>query len=120
MFKFQFETVDRRNGWTDDEKALELILALKSAAAGILESISTSRRNNYNELKVELQRKFDDKTNGSCTAWNQGVGRKKVNEPLRWMLVQLTYPIENYPLIDNIKTEAFVKGIRDPGIKLTV
>ena len=26
-------------------------------------------------------------------------------------LVQLTYPGENHPLIDNIKIEAFVRGI---------
>ena len=52
MFKFQFETVATRNGWNDDEKAVELILALKGAAAGILETISISRRNNYNELMV--------------------------------------------------------------------
>ena len=31
---------------------MELILALKGAAAGILETIPTNRRNNYNELMV--------------------------------------------------------------------
>ena len=66
VFKFQFETVPSRNGWDDDEMALELILALKGATAEILETIPTSRRNNYNELMVALQRKFGDKTNGSC------------------------------------------------------
>ena len=35
-------------------------------------------------------------------------------------LVQLTYSRENHPLIDNFKTEVFVNGIRDPGIKLAV
>ena len=36
VFMFQFETVASRNGW-DDDKALELILALKGAAVGILD-----------------------------------------------------------------------------------
>ena len=35
-------------------------------------------------------------------------------------LVQLTYPGENHSLIDNIKTEAFVNGIRGSDIKLAV
>ena len=57
---FQFETVASRNGWSDDEKALELILALKGVAAEILETMPTSRRNNYNDLMVAIQREFDD------------------------------------------------------------
>ena len=67
MFKFQFETVANKNGWDDDEKALELFLALKGAAAEILATIPDSRRNKYNE---------------------------------------------NHPLVNNIKTKAFVNGIR--------
>ena len=51
---------------------------------------------------------------------------QKANESLQAFameverLVQLTYPGENHPLIDNIKTEAFVNDIRDPDIKLAV
>ena len=60
VFKFQFEIAASKNGWDDDEKALELILALKAAAAGILETIPTSRRYNYNELMLALHRKFGD------------------------------------------------------------
>ena len=39
-------------------QALELILALKGVAAEILETIPTSRRNNYSVLMLALQRKF--------------------------------------------------------------
>ena len=35
-------------------------------------------------------------------------------------LVQLTYPWENHPLIDNFKTEKFVNSILDPVIKLAI
>ena len=42
------------------KKALELILALKGAAAEILETMPASFRNNYNELMVALQSKFGD------------------------------------------------------------
>ena len=50
VFQFQFETVANRNGWEDEEKAFELILALKGFTAEILETIPASRRNNYNDL----------------------------------------------------------------------
>ena len=70
MFKFQFETVANRNGWDDDAKALELILALKRAAARILETIPTSRRNDYNELMVTLQRRFGVDHKRELFAWS--------------------------------------------------
>ena len=45
VFKFQCKTVASRNGWDDDEKALELVLALKGAAAGVLETLETTTTN---------------------------------------------------------------------------
>ena len=53
-------TVASRNGWYDDEKALELYLALKGVATVILETMPASRRNNYSYLMVALQCKFCD------------------------------------------------------------
>ena len=60
VFKYQFATVASRNGWGDDEKALQPLLSLKGVAAEILETMPTSRRNDYNDFLVALQRKFDD------------------------------------------------------------
>ena len=34
--------------------------------------------------------------------------------------MQFIYPGENHPLIEHFKAEAFVNGIRDPDIKLSV
>ena len=112
VFEFQFETAASGNGWDDDEKALEIILALKNVASGILESVQTSRRNNYNgdEQKRELYcmelRCQEQKANDPLQAFALEVDR----------LVQLTYPGENHPLIDNIKIGAFV----DSEIKLAI
>ena len=98
VLKFQFETVARRNGWNDDEKALELILVLKGAAAGILETIPTSLRNNYNQLMVALQRKFGDEHKRELFRTELRCREQKANEPLQAFameverLVLLTYP----------------------------
>ena len=89
---------------------MELILALKDAAAGILETIPTSRRNNYTELMLALQRKFGDEHIRELYRMELRCREQKANEPLQAFamdvetLVQLTYPGENHPLIDNIKT----------------
>ena len=83
VFKFQFETVANRNGWVDDEKALELILALKSAAAEIPETIRTCRRNNYNELMLGLQRKFGDEHKQELYGMKLRCRAQKANEPLQ-------------------------------------
>ena len=104
VFKFQFETVASRNGKDDDEKALALILALKGAAAGILETIPTSRRNNYSELMLALQCKLDDEHKWELYRMELRCREQKANEPLQVFaveverLVQLTYPGENHPL----------------------
>ena len=124
VFKFQFDTVANRNGWEDDEKAVELILALKGAA--ILEIIPTSRRKNYSELMLALQRRFGDDHKREMYRKEIRCQLQNANEPLQASameverLMWLTYPGENHPLIDNTKTEAFVSGIRDPDIKLAV
>ena len=99
---------------------MELILALKGAAAGILETIPISRRNKYNELMAVLQSKFGDEQKRELYRLDPRCRTQKPNEPLQWRFVQLTYPAENHQLIDNIKTEAFVNGIHDPDIKLAV
>ena len=85
--------------------ALELILALKGVAAEILETMPASRRNNYNDLKVALHRRFEhirelyrmelrcptQKALESLQAFAMEVER----------LVQFTYPGENHPVRDN-------------------
>ena len=72
--------------------------------------MSASRRNNYNDLMVALQRKFGDKQNRELYRIDLRCRAQKANESLQAFameverLVQLTYPGENHLLIDNIKT----------------
>ncbi|XP_075157143.1 uncharacterized protein LOC142230381 [Haematobia irritans] len=58
VFKFQYEMVASRNLWNDDDKAIELLLALKGNAADVIQSIPAASRNNYNEVIAALQRKY--------------------------------------------------------------
>ena len=73
-----------------------------------------------------LQRKVEDEHKQELCRLELRCWAQKTNESLQAFtmvverLVQLTYPGENYPLIDNFKTKAFVNGIRDPDVKLAV
>ena len=105
---------------------MELILALKGAAVEILETMPASCRNNYNDIIVALQRRFDDEHKRELYRMELRCSAQTANESLQTFamegerLVQLTYPGENHPLVVNFKIEAFVNGICDPDIKLAV
>ena len=122
MFKFQFEPIAYRNGWDDGRNAFELVLALKSAAAKILEIMSASCSKHYH-LIMALQDKFGD--GNELYRMEIKFNAQKANESLRAFAmkveskqVQLKYPEKKNPLVDNFKNEAFVSGIRDTHIKL--
>ena len=85
VFKFQFETVADRNVW-DDEKTVELILALTGVAAEILETMPISRRNNYNDIFVAFQSKFGDENKRELYRMELRWLSQKANESLQAFL----------------------------------
>ncbi|XP_075168511.1 uncharacterized protein LOC142240690 [Haematobia irritans] len=123
VFKFQFEMVACRNLWNDNDKAIELLLALKGNAADVIQSIPAASRNNYNEVIAALQRKYGGEHKQDIFRMELRGRVQKSNETLQDFateverLVLLTYPGESHPLVDRIKIETFVNGIRDPDIK---
>ncbi|XP_065356251.1 uncharacterized protein LOC135950648 [Calliphora vicina] len=126
VFKFQFDTVAVRNMWNNEEKAIELILALKGNAAVVLESVPASNRNCYDDIMEAVQRKYGGEHKKELYRMELRGRVQKPNETLQDFaleierLLQLTYPGNNNPFLDHIKIEAFVNGIRDPEIKHAV
>ena len=49
-----FENLAKRMGWSDDEKALELLLTLKGQSRKYVESLSTEVTQNFGKLKEDL------------------------------------------------------------------
>ena len=84
--------------------------------------MSTSRRNNYNDLMVALQRKFGDEHKRELYRMKLRLVQN-ANDSLQSFameverLVQLTYPGESQPLIYNFKTEAFVNGTQKTSLQ---
>ncbi|KNC22610.1 hypothetical protein FF38_09205 [Lucilia cuprina] len=72
VLKFLFDTVATRNMWNNEEKAIDLILALKGNASVVFESVPVSSRNNYYDIMETLQRKYGGEKKGiipSGIAW---------------------------------------------------
>ena len=126
VFKIQFETLAKRNGWNNREKAFQLVLALKGSAAEVLEILPSSSTDNFDEIMNALHRKYgsDHKTE----IFRMELRRRMQNagETLQDFafeierLVQQSYPDENHPYLYKKKIDGFVYSIRDPDIKCAV
>ncbi|ROT60657.1 hypothetical protein C7M84_021808 [Penaeus vannamei] len=57
-FQAQFETVARRQGWNDEEKAYQLVISLKGAAVEVLEHLTAAQMRSYACVVRALQRRF--------------------------------------------------------------
>ena len=112
-----------RNLWSDNDKAIELLLALKGSAAEVIQSIPAASRNNYGEVIAAMQRKYGGEHKQDIFRMELRGRVQKSNDILQDFateverLVLLTYPGESHPLVDRMKIETFVNGIRDPEIK---
>ena len=86
---FKFETAASRYVWDDGEKDLELILELKGVAAEILKKIPASCRNNYNDIKVALQRKLGDEHKRELYHLELRCGEKTANESIQGFAMEV-------------------------------
>ncbi|XP_058976719.1 uncharacterized protein LOC131801788 [Musca domestica] len=123
VFKLQFETVASRNSWNGSDKAVALLLALKGSAADVIQSIPVASRNNYEDVIAALERKYGGEHERNIYLMELRGRVQRANETLQDFaaeverLVLMTYPGEDHPLLDRMKIETFVNGIRDPEIK---
>ncbi|KNC24086.1 hypothetical protein FF38_06325 [Lucilia cuprina] len=113
-----------RNMWNNEEKALELILALKENASVVLESVPVSSRNNYDDIMEALQRKYGGEHKKELYRMQlRGRVQKAMRhyKTLHWKSSPCnSFLGEHHPFLDIFKIEAFVNDIRDPKIKHAV
>ena len=101
----QFEIVAMGNAWNVKEMALKLVLAFNGNAAEILESLP-SRRDNFDEIKTALHRKYAGKHKVEIHHMELSGRMQKTGESLEdfalqiGRLVQLAYPGESHPLLE--------------------
>ena len=101
-------------------------MALKWNAAEILESLPSSSRDNFDEIMTALNRKYAGEHKVEIYRMELSGRMQKTGESLEDFalqierLVQLAYPGESHPLLEQIKIGAFRSGIRDPDIRCAV
>lgn len=126
VFKYQFDTLAGRSRWDSDEKAVQLIMALKGKAAEVLETVPENCQNKYGEIMAALHRKYGDENKRQIYQMQLSCRLQKPNESLQDFaaeierLVQLAFSGENHPIVEHLKIQTFSKGIRDPDIRLAV
>ncbi|GBN62656.1 hypothetical protein AVEN_17306-1 [Araneus ventricosus] len=60
IFKTQFEVVSSTNGWTDFEKASQLVASLRGSAAEVLQGIPADKLTDLTTIEKALESRFGD------------------------------------------------------------
>ena len=115
----RFEAAARLNNWTEEEKGLSLILALKGPAAELIQKVPPENQNIYAKLTKALELRYGDKH--LCEVYREllKARRQRSGETLREFeanvdrLTRLAYPEESEDFRKWISLIVFIDGIRD-------
>uniref|UniRef100_A0A1A9V0Z5 Retrotrans_gag domain-containing protein n=1 Tax=Glossina austeni TaxID=7395 RepID=A0A1A9V0Z5_GLOAU len=122
-FKLQFGVVATKNIWDDDDKAVVLITSLRGAAAEIIQMIPEGKRTEFAAIMDALERKYGSKHVKELTHLESSSCCQKLNERIQdyateiERLANLAYIGVPDDVLERLKIDAFVKGLRDAELK---
>lgn len=125
-FKFQFETVIRRNKWDQDDGLAALILSLQGEASTFLETISNAEKKNYCSLMEALERKYGSSHKRQIHRIELKNRTQQKGESLQDFgaaierLTFLAYSDTSPDFMEKCKIDAFSDGIQDIDVKRAV
>lgn len=115
----QFEAAATANGWTDKQKTVSLVVALRGDALNILQTVPGNQQNNYGLLVSRLEMRYGD-------AHLQQVYHAQVKSRIQnneeslqefeadiARLVRLAYPTAPDSFLEQLTVQTFVDGLRD-------
>jgi hypothetical protein len=120
-FQCQFEIVAEHNQWSDREKLMYLITALKGRVVDVLPGIPTSTT--YEDMQ-NLEDRFSDQHFAAAHRCQLATRTQKVGESLQdfamaiELLAHRAYPTLPEDLIGREVAKAFAYGVEDPDIKI--
>jgi len=115
LYRRQFEVVAMANGWTEHQKATELVLALQGKALKILQNIPGS---NYYSLTNALELRYGTK---HLTPVYQSQLKSRLQGPSETLqeygtevgrLTRLAYPQAPKECLNQIAVQTFIDGFR--------
>ncbi|XP_069120907.1 uncharacterized protein [Argopecten irradians] len=122
----QFELLSEMNSWDDKSKALELAIALRGAAQGVLSDLEVTKRKDYSSLVAALTARFQPE-NMSAMYKTQLKGKlRKKDQPLPELaheirrLVRLGYPSANQETRQQISIDCFIDALNDTEMEWSV
>ena len=122
----QFEAAATAGGWTDEEKATALILALRGEALDILHSVSESEQQSYATLTERLEMRYGNRHLQQVYQAQLKNKQQRPSETLQQYeseivrLVRLAYPTAPKDFLDRLMVQTFIDGIRDIEIQQTL
>ena len=118
-YLLQFEAAAEANGWTDEEKALSLILALRSEALDALQDIPETDRGDFEKVVHHLELRYGDRHLTRLYDAQLMARSQKASESLQQFgadvvrLVRLANPEASPEMMEKLKIDRFIKGLRD-------
>ncbi|KAJ8961507.1 hypothetical protein NQ318_014757 [Aromia moschata] len=107
------------NGWTDSEKATELIIALRGEALDVLQGIPVEQQQSFEHLKNHLEMRYGDKHMQHVYQVQLKGHLQLAGENLQHFeadilrLVRLAYPTAPPEFLEQISIQHFIDGLRD-------
>uniref|UniRef100_A0A1A9ZSE9 CCHC-type domain-containing protein n=1 Tax=Glossina pallidipes TaxID=7398 RepID=A0A1A9ZSE9_GLOPL len=109
--------------WDDDDKAVALITSLRGAAAEIIQIIPEGKRTEFAATMDALERKYGSKHVKEVSHLELSSRCQKLNERIQdyateiKRLANLAYIGVPDDVLERLKIDAFVKGLRDAELK---
>jgi len=125
-FQAQFETVARRQGWNDEEKAYQLVISLKGAAVEVLEHLTVAQMRSYTCVVRALQRRFGRRQQPEVYRAQLKTRTRRRDESLPQLaqdievLVRGAYPMATEETIDMLAKDSFVDALNDKQLQVHV
>ncbi|XP_044761972.1 golgin subfamily A member 6-like protein 7 [Coccinella septempunctata] len=122
----EFEAVSAANGWSDQEKATALIVALRGLALAILQTISDDQHRKYGDLIATLELRYGNQYREQLYRTQLKTRIQKSNESLQEFeagvqsLIQLAYPEAPEGFKEQLAVQTFIDGLKDIEIQRTL
>ena len=122
-YRMHFEATAKLNKWSDSEKSLCLIAAMKGGAQPVVQHLSDAERSSYKNIVRVLDQRYASDDQAEKHAMVLAQRRQKPEESLQELgdvcrrLFTLAYPDAEGKLKDRLMKKAFIEMIADEKIQ---
>ncbi|KAJ8915714.1 hypothetical protein NQ315_000648 [Exocentrus adspersus] len=122
-YKRQCEAAATTNGWGEQQKATELVLALQGKALQTLQNIPEEKQNDYSTVVGALELRFGSKYLSQVYQHQLKSRSQGPTETLQEFstdierMVRLAYPEAPAEFIKQLNVQSFIDGVKDPELQ---